>query len=194
VGFGTIENVSKAEVIVAVERVVDVPRPIALEVVVPIADKERMLLAAEKCVELQVTAWRPTYFARSRSVSPRGEGVKFHEKVSARMQSALEQSGGAWLPHVHADADACDVLTRVPSQLRRFLLDQNGSALLSHDLSVGAAIAIGPEGGLEPAEVAAATDCGWVAVSLTTTTLRFETAVIVGAALVRATQLSTRGS
>ena len=69
VASGEVLALAKEEMTVAVEGVVHVPRPTPLEVIVPVADRDRMLLAAEKCVELQVTAWRPVYFARSRSVS-----------------------------------------------------------------------------------------------------------------------------
>lgn len=192
VASGEVVAISKSQVTVSVERIVDVPRPVVLEVVVPIADRDRMLLAAEKCVELQVTSWRPAYFARSRSVTPRGEGTKFHEKVKARMQSALEQSDGAWLPDVHPDAEAVEAMESVSPAWKRVLLEAEGrplSELVSNDPT---AMAVGPEGGLERHELAAAESRGWVAASLGPTTLRFETAVIAGAAVIRATQLSFR--
>jgi len=194
VGFGEIRSISKNNVTISIDRVVEVTKPIALEVIVPIADRDRMLLAAEKCVELQITAWRPAYFVRSRSVTPRGEGAKFQEKLRARMHSALEQSGGAWLPDLHADTEVEVAMHAVPSDFRRILFDQDGSPLASRALDGPTAMAVGPEGGLEPQEVAAALDCGWVAVSLGMTTLRFETAVIAGAAVIRAAQISTRSS
>jgi 16S rRNA (uracil1498-N3)-methyltransferase len=90
--FGEATSVSAKEFVVSIADRRVVPAPIPLHVVVPVADRDRMLLAAEKCVELQATVWRPTYFARSRSVSPRGEGEKFREKVHARMVAALAVS------------------------------------------------------------------------------------------------------
>ena len=100
VAQGIISTLGKRSLTVQVQEVARTPRPLQLEVIVPVADRDRMLVAAEKCAELQVTAWRPALFSRSRSVTPRGEGPKFREKVEARMRSALEQSGGAWMPDV----------------------------------------------------------------------------------------------
>lgn len=193
-GRGEVLAMTKDRVTVSVEQVVEVPRPVTLEVIVPVADRDRMLLAAEKCVELQVTAWRPAYFARSRSVAPRGEGTRFHDKVAARMQSALEQSGGAWLPDIHRETEALDAMNSIPRGWGRLLLNSTGSPLAEVVSNAPTAIAVGPEGGMERHELAAAQDDGWILASLGTTTLRFETAVIAGAAVIRATQLSQRSS
>jgi 16S rRNA (uracil1498-N3)-methyltransferase len=188
VAWSELLALTKREVTVRIQRLVEVAKPIGLEIIVPIADRDRMLMAAEKCVELQVTSWRPVYFARSRSVSPRGEGDRFREKVIARMRSALEQSGGAWLPDVHVDAEASEVMRSLPPEWNRLLLDASGSPILGLVSNKPTAIAVGPEGGMEQHEVAAAESSGWRVASLGPTTLRFETAVIAGAAVVRATQ------
>jgi 16S rRNA (uracil1498-N3)-methyltransferase len=194
VAQGTVTSLAKDEISVAVENVVMIAAPTILEVLVPVADRDRMLLAAEKCAELQVTAWRPVFFARSRSVSPRGEGPKFREKVRARMQAALEQSGGAWLPAIADDADAATALRDTSPHLSRFLLDADGEPLIVGVASVPTAIAVGPEGGFERAERDLARESGWRIASLGSTTLRFETAVIAAAAVIRATQLTQRSS
>lgn len=194
VASGQVLAIAKSQVTVSVQRIVEVPRPVALEVIAPIADRDRMLLAAEKCVELQVTAWRPAYFARSRSVTPRGEGPRFHEKVKARMQSALEQSGGAWLPDVHPDAEAIDAMDAVSPACKRVVLESEGRPLSTLVSNGPTAMAVGPEGGFEGHELAAAQSRGWAAASLGPTTLRFETAIIAGAAVIRATHLSFRST
>ncbi len=192
VGAGRIETLGRNELVVDIQDVAFVQRPIPLEMIVPVADRDRMLMAAEKCVELQVTSWRPAYFARSRSVTPRGEGEKFYDKVVARMQSALEQSGNAWLPDCHLEVEALDALGAVPADWDRLLLDASGRPVLELVHAVKTAIAVGPEGGIDSAELAAARAAGWQAASLGTSTLRFETAIMAGAALARAAQLSPR--
>lgn len=193
-GEGTIEDIARDHVDVMVHEVRDFAPPPPLDVVVPVADRDRMLFAAEKCAELQVTTWRPAYFERSRSVSPRGEGEKFRARVVARMQAALEQSGGAWLPDVHPEHDAGDVLSSVPAASTRIVLDASGPPLASL-ASLGSrgpvALAVGPEGGFESAELDLARSLGWTVASLGATTLRFETAIIAAVAVVRALQPST---
>jgi 16S rRNA (uracil1498-N3)-methyltransferase len=194
VAHGKVTEMGKEAIGVQIETVTQEPRPQTLEVIVPVADRDRMLVAAEKCVELQVTAWRPAYFARSRSVTPRGEGPKFLEKVRARMQSALEQSGGAWLPAIQDETEIIPLLAGVSSDWNRLLLDAHGQPLAALASSVPTAIVVGPEGGMEPEEFDAAARGGWRLASLATTTLRFETAIIAAAAVIRATQLTHRSS
>jgi len=192
-GHGVVTGLGKDRFDLELESIEQLPRPVDLELVVPIADRDRMLLAAEKATELQATVWRPVYFARSRSVSPRGEGEKFHERLRARMQSALEQSGGAWLPTVLDDdefANAADAVQAAP----RVLLDASGGTLAPDMWRQVAALAIGPEGGLEHDELTLARDRGWTIATLGTSTLRFETAIIAGAAVVRAAQLHSRSA
>ena len=106
------------------------PRPSPIHLRVPIGDRDRMLWLAEKATELGITTWQAVRFRRSASVSPRGEGAAFAEKVRARMVSALEQSGGAWLPAILPDV--------APSRARarrrrccRSLLDAAGEPLAS---------------------------------------------------------------
>jgi 16S rRNA (uracil1498-N3)-methyltransferase len=188
-----IASIDKRAVVVHVDDVQRMAPPTALEVIVPVADRDRMLMAAEKCVELQVTSWRPAYFTRSRSVGTRGEGEKFREKVLARMRSALEQSGGAWLPIVHPEKDVDDVFREAAAE-SRFLLDAHGSALLSQRVAERVALAVGPEGGFEHRELEIAEGHGWSRASLGSTTLRFETAIIAGAAVIRAAQFRPRES
>lgn len=121
-GAGTLESVDKKAASVRVESVRAVTRPAEIHLRVPIGDRDRMLMLAEKATELGVTTWQAVRFRRSMSVSPRGEGQTFGEKIQARMISALEQSGGAWLPRRMADCapDAMDVT----GAASRILLDR----------------------------------------------------------------------
>ena len=188
VGTGEIVEIGKRELTVRVVSVVQTPRPTEIEIVMPVADRDRMLLAAEKCAELQITGWRPAVFARSRSVSPRGEGDRFREKVQARMQAALEQSGGAWLPEIHMEVDLESALGAVPATWDRLVLDSRGTSYASRISRSPLAIAVGPEGGLEPSELEMATRSGWIPCAIAETTLRFETAAIAAVAAARAAQ------
>ena len=92
---GTLVRLSRTSGTVDVESVT-VHAPLApVHLLVPIADRDRMLWLAEKCAELGATSWRPVLYRRSRSVKPRGEGPTFVGKVRARMAAALEQAFAA---------------------------------------------------------------------------------------------------
>jgi 16S rRNA (uracil1498-N3)-methyltransferase len=187
VGAGSVLEVGKRAVRAVVTQVEQRPRPRALIAIIPVADRDRMLWAAEKCVELQVTRWQPVLYERSKSVSPRGEGEKFAAKVRARMASALEQSGGAWLPEVNAEIEAADAWSIEAGC--RLLFERDGNPVIGAVTSDTAAIAVGPEGGFERKEIEDALRHGWSKVSLGPATLRFETAIVAAAAVIRATQL-----
>jgi len=188
VGQGRVHHLSKARLVVQVDTVAMVARPGELTVFVPVADRDRVLIAAEKCAELQITRWQPVVFDRSRSVSPRGEGKKFRERVRARMVSALEQSGGAWLPDIQAEISASELWTSVASDWNRVVLDSRGTSMAARKPWSHNAIAAGPEGGLSDSELADAEAAGWERASIGNTTLRFETALIAGVAIVRSNQ------
>jgi 16S rRNA (uracil1498-N3)-methyltransferase len=163
-----------------------VPAPSRVELWAPVGDRERMLLLAEKAVELGASAWRPVVHRRSRSVSPRGEGEAFREKVRLRMQNALEQCGGAWLPEQFAESPL-EAALGAAGAVQGLLLDADGPPLLSlrDSLRAPVAIALGPEGGLEPDERDRLLAAGWRTASIGANVLRFETAGIAALALVR---------
>jgi 16S rRNA (uracil1498-N3)-methyltransferase len=165
--------------------------PARLELWAPVGDRDRMLLLAEKAVELGVSAWRSVVYRRSRSVNPRGEGPAFYDKLRARMIAALEQSASAWLPELLPEStiDAVAACTHVGGTV---LLDPLGQPLaeLMPTVHAPVALALGPEGGLEPDERAVFADAGWRTASLGENVLRFETAGIAGITLVRSLLLS----
>lgn len=167
-----------------------VPRPPAIHLRVPIADRDRMLWLGEKATELGITSWQSIRFRRSSSVTPRGEGPAFAQKLRARMIGALEQSGGAWLPDVLPDV-AVEELALDPSH-SGLVLDAAGAPILSGFRPATRAIAIvlGPEGGAEPDELELLGARGWRSVSLAPTTLRFETAAIAAVSIARAITLT----
>jgi 16S rRNA (uracil1498-N3)-methyltransferase len=186
---GVIAELSKRRLVVSIEGLIDdVAAPGRVELWAPVGDRERMLMLAEKAVELGASAWRPIVYIRSKSVTPRGEGEGFREKVRLRQVNALEQCGSAWLPEMHAetmlDAALADAGTASRSNL---LLDVNGESLgdVVPSLELPVRIALGPEGGLEESERAQFIRAGWRPVSLGDNVLRFETAGIAALAIVR---------
>ena len=190
VARGTLADVRRRSIEVAIERTQRIPAAAPIHLRVPIADRDRMLWLAEKATELGIASWQSVRFRRSRSVSPRGEGPAFAEKVRARMIAALEQSGGAWLPTILSDAELETVA--VGGGAPRVVLVGSGAPLLE---IVGVAerrepvLLFGPEGGIEAEELAWLGSAGWEPATLGSTTLRFETAGIAAVSIVRAAQL-----
>lgn len=189
VGYGNVVKIGKAQAMVDVDLLDRIdPLPV-IHLMVPIADRDRMLLVGEKATELSAFSWRPVMWRRSRDVSPRGEGMSFQTRLRARMVGALTQCGGAWLPVIHPDAPPDRAVAACPAGTR-WLLDQGGEPLPALPFSAPITLAVGPEGGLEPGERSDLLGAGFVPVTLAPLTLRFDTAAIASLGIVRAS-LST---
>ena len=201
-GRGALVRVAKRHAAVAVETISSVEPPPSVHLILPVADRDRMLWLAEKATELAATSWRPVLYKRSKSVSPRGEGPTFQQKVAARMAGALGQSHGAWLPAAYPDATVGRAIAATPEG-PRLVLDMAGepmgllvSEAIANAREHGAGflkpitIVVGPEGGLEDAELDDFVKAGFRPVSLGLTVLRFETAAVAALAVVR-TALAT---
>lgn len=169
--------------VVSITSVRQAAAPPAIHLLVPVADRDRMLWLAEKATELGLTSWRAVHWRRSRSVSPRGEGPAFADKVRARMCAAIEQSGNPWLPTI--GEDAAPSLAASESAGNRYLLTA-GAPPMSSPLHAPVTLALGPEGGIEDDEAALFERSGFLPVSVGAHTLRFETAGVVALGLTRA--------
>ena len=185
---GHIDALGKRSIVISciAESLHQLPALAYLELWAPVGDRERMLLLAEKATELGVSAWRSIVYRRSRSVSPRGEGEAFQEKLRARMISALEQSGGAWLPEILPEA-TIDHVARCTFTGGNVLLDPLGQPLVEvmDGIHAPVVLALGPEGGLEPDERDIFLAAEWHTAAIGGNVLRFETAGIAGVTLVR---------
>jgi 16S rRNA (uracil1498-N3)-methyltransferase len=191
--LGTLVKVSRSSALVDVSETSEIPRPALIHLLAPVADRERMLWLAEKVVELGVTSWRPVIWRRSKSVSPRGEGPTFQAKVLARMTSALIQSGGGWLPDMFPEATVERAISAAPLGTR-LLLTQDGEPIAGVPMHIPITIALGPEGGMEPAERDLFIGAAFLPVKLGSSTLRFETAGMAAVAIAAASQVTSRQS
>lgn len=182
-----IERLDRRILDVAVGETTFVRPPATLRMFVPVADRDRTLWLAEKCTEIGVTSWTTVMFSRSRGVASRGEGDAFARKLRARMIAALEQSGGAWLPSVSGTLSIDEALGgALPNAPHRFVLEKGAPSLLDQSPRAGAEILLGPEGGLERAEFQLIVDrYKFIPVGIGSTTLRFETAGLLAAGIVR---------
>jgi 16S rRNA (uracil1498-N3)-methyltransferase len=182
---GLLSRIAKRSITVDVAEVWQIPDLPPVHMLVPIADRDHMLLLAEKCTELCVTSWRPVMWRRSRSVGPSGDGPAFQSRLKSRMIAALTQSGGGWLPEIHPTAPPARALAAVPDG-SKVLLDAGADAtLVSMPLEAPVTIAIGPEGGLDAKERDEMIAGGFQLALLTGGTLRFETAGIAALAIAR---------
>ena len=195
VAVGQLVRLSKSQAHVDVQTVARREPLSPVHMLVPVADKERMLWVAEKACELACTSWRPVIWRRSRSVSPRGEGSSFQQKVAARMAQALTQSEGGWLPQLFPEANVERAMLAAPAGLR-VVLDAHGPPLTSvigdgagapgpTGEAASITLAIGPEGGIEGDEMALLQQAGFLPASIGATILRFETAAIAALAIAR---------
>jgi len=191
--LGTLVKVSRSSALVDVSETSEIPRPAMIHLLAPVADRERMLWLAEKVVELGVTSWRPVIWRRSKSVSPRGEGPTFQAKVLARMTSALIQSGGGWLPDMFPEATVERAISAAPLGTR-LLLTKDGEPIAGVPMHIPITIALGPEGGMEPAERDLFIGAAFLPVKLGSSTLRFETAGMAAVAIAAASQVTSRQS
>ena len=192
VALGALASSDRRSARVQVERVERHERSPGVRLLVPVADRERMLWLAEKAVELGLAAWLPVMWDRSRSVAGRGEGEAFGAKVRARMAAALVQSGGTWLPEIAAERPLPALLAALGDG-DRVVLDPAGAPLGGQSMGATVTAALGPEGGLAPAERELLAAAGFRPVSLSGNVLRFETAGVAALAIL-AHRMGTRHS
>jgi 16S rRNA (uracil1498-N3)-methyltransferase len=182
---GRVVRLARAQALIELDSVEHrEPQP-PVHLLVPIADRDRMLWLAEKATELALTSWRPVLWRRSRSVSPRGEGSTFQAKVRGRMAAALAQCEGWYTPATFPDATLERAIAAAPPG-ERWVLDPGGEPAAGRALASPVTIARGPEGGLERAERNLLVGSGFLPVSLGGNVLRFETAGVAALAVARA--------
>jgi 16S rRNA (uracil1498-N3)-methyltransferase len=133
--------------------------------------------AVRMAVELGVTELHPAIAARS---VVRTANVERWRRVAA---AAAAQSGRSDLPVVHAPEHLAMAAARVPSDLDRRVAVPGADAL--PPATGGAALLVGPEGGLSSEEVTALVAGGWRPFGLGPTVLRVDTAVAAGLASLR---------
>ena len=157
--------------------------------------RERMELVIQKTTELGVTEIIPVVTARVIVKLDEGRAGRRTERWQRIAQEAAKQSQRATVPQVREPVALGDV----PALFERFDAvlvpweEEAGSAPgigralhqagVAADSGAAVAVIVGPEGGLDEAELALLTARGAVAVSLGDTILRTETAGIVALAL-----------
>jgi len=139
---------------------------------------ERMDWAIQKATELGVTQITPIISERCevRLKDERAEKRQAHWQQIA--VSACEQCGRSVVPVVNPPMTLADWLKATQADLK-LVLHPVAEPLVSHAKPASLAFLIGPEGGLNDAEVAQAQDAGFHAARLGPRVLRTETAPVV---------------
>jgi 16S rRNA (uracil1498-N3)-methyltransferase len=139
---------------------------------------ERMDWAIQKATELGVSEITPIVSERCevRLKDERAEKRQAHWQQVA--VSACEQCGRSVVPIIHSPVPLADWLKRTEADLK-LVLHPVAEPLTSHDKPDTLAFLIGPEGGLNDAEVEQAKDAGFHAARLGPRVLRTETAPVV---------------
>ena len=182
----TVTRMGRSDVDVTVGAFTATQREAAREIhlAVGMPANERMDWLVEKACELGAASIQPLMSERSvlRLKSERADKKLLHWRGIA--VAACEQCGRNRLPVIHdvrTLADWLKVLSRSPldaTQARLLLSLQAGARPLSAALTSEQSLTFlsGPEGGLSPAEEAAAMSCGFAPVTLGPRVLRAETA------------------
>jgi 16S rRNA (uracil1498-N3)-methyltransferase len=162
--------------------------PIGITLVQAISRSERMDWTLQKATELGVRAIVPVLSARS--------VVRLDEKQAAGklrhwrgiVIAACEQCGRSTIPEVRPPVELGSFLAGAPREGQRLVLSPVGQRSLAGLTSTAARVEllIGPEGGLEDAELSAAQHAGFAPVQLGPRVLRTETAAVVALAVLQA--------
>ncbi|WP_017935624.1 16S rRNA (uracil(1498)-N(3))-methyltransferase [Nocardioides sp. Iso805N] len=177
---GAVASTGKRVFVVGVDEVAhsEPPAP-AVTVVQALPKGERGELAVEVLTE--VGAARIVPWAASRSVAVwKGERAeKSLAKWRATAREAAKQARRSWFPEVGPLATTAEVVDLIGAAATAVVLHEDGGARLG-DIDVhetgGLLLVVGPEGGLDPAEIEAFETAGAVTVRLGAEVLRTSTA------------------
>lgn len=160
--------------------------PLRITLAQGIGRGERMDFVVQKAVELGVAAIVPLLTARAVVRLDDARGARRQARWQALAVSACEQCGRARVPQVAAPVGLDAFLGTLPPG-QGVMLDPRGECSLA-DLALTDAVTvlIGPEGGLDDDERAAARAAGFAPVRLGPRVLRTETAALVALTLLQA--------
>ena len=174
------------DAIVAIERFDAVEResPLAVTLAMSALATDAMDYAVRKAVELGCAAIAPVVAARSQGASHKGARVDHWRRIAI---AACEQCGRNRIPPVEAPDALADWLDARDARRPGIVLALGADAVLA---SLAAATAldvlVGPEGGFDAGELAAAKRAGLTAVSLGPRVLKAETAAVAALSALQA--------
>jgi len=162
--------------------------PLAITLVQAVSRGERMDWTLQKATELGVRRIQPVLSARSVVRLDDAQAGRKLRHWQAIVAGACEQCGRSVLPEVRPPLELARFLLESPREGQRLVLSPSGPASLAGLASTAARVEllIGPEGGLDDAELGAAARAGFAPVRLGPRVLRTETAGIAALAVLQA--------
>ena len=118
---------------------------------------------------------------------------QFEALLMGQILRGARQSGSGWLPDMFPEATVERALAAAPLGTR-ILLKKDGEPIAGVPMHTPVTIALGPEGGMEPAERDLFIGAAFLPVKLGSSTLRFETAGVAAVAIAAASQATSRQS
>lgn len=162
--------------------------PLDITLLQGVSKGDRMDYTLQKAVELGVTRIQPLSTQRSMVKLDAERWGKKCERWRSVIVSACEQSGRTVVPQLLPVASLEQALhTLAPTLLKLALIPHDGRALRGLAAPAeGVALLVGPEGGLDDAEIKASLTAGFIAVQLGPRVLRTETAGVATLAAMQA--------
>ncbi len=162
--------------------------PLAITLVQAVSRSERMDWTLQKATELGVRRIQPVLSSRSVVRLDERQAAKKLRHWQAIVAGACEQCGRSVVPEVGPPVELGRYLSGSPREGQRLVLSPNGPASLAGLPSAARRVEllIGPEGGLDDAELEAAGRSGFAPVRLGPRVLRTETAGLVALAVLQA--------
>lgn len=147
---------------------------------------DRMELAIQKLVELGVSRIQPVVAARSVVKLDERRAATRHQRYLTVATDAARQCGRARVPELLPVQPLLQAVEAADAALKLVFWERSTHPGLSaHQPADSVAALVGPEGGLEAAEVHAARQAGFVEARLGPRILRAETAAIAAAAAIQ---------
>jgi 16S rRNA (uracil1498-N3)-methyltransferase len=184
---------SSVSVLVGARHAVNRESPLQITLLQGIARGEKMDLILQKSTELGVIAIRPLMSLRSNVRLSKDNMERKHEHWLGVIRSACEQSGRNTVPQLLPAMRLAEAMATLDQPLRLLLEPDDSAQGLRQlvPLSPSAATAplvllIGPEGGFDSTEIAAAHAAGFKSCRLGPRVLRTETAALAALAALQA--------
>ncbi|MFO7788497.1 MAG: 16S rRNA (uracil(1498)-N(3))-methyltransferase [Halospina sp.] len=157
--------------------------PLAITLGQVMSRGDRMDYAIQKATEMGVTAIQPLDSARCEvRLNPERERKRLKNWQQVAI-SAAEQCGRARIPIIHSPMKLGDWLTGCDDDVRLVLHHEGRPVHGQHTTPTSVALLIGPEGGLDDAELDAAAEAGFAPLALGPRVLRTETAPVAAIGL-----------